>query len=81
MDAFTLKHGGKNNTEKNWPILIEGRLLFKAEAAVTLRKNKKIAILALTPTLNLDQTLTLALTVMLILTQTQNLTQNPNYNF
>ena len=37
-----------------------------AEAAVTLRKNKKIAILALTPTLNLTQTLSLTL----ILTQT-----------
>ena len=35
------------------------------------RKNKKIAIPALTPTLNLIQTLTLTL----IPTQTQNLTQ------
>ena len=44
---------------------------FKAEAALMLRKNKKIAILDLTPTQNLTPTLTLAL----ILTQTQNLTQ------
>ena len=43
---------------------------FLAEAAVTLRKNKKISILALTPTLNLTQTLTIALTLTLILTQT-----------
>ena len=49
-------------------------LILMTEAAVTLRKNKKIAILALTPTLNLTQTLTLGLTPMLILTQTQNLT-------
>ena len=48
----------------------------KAEAAVTWCKNKKIAILALTPTLNLTQTLTLTL----ILTQTQNLTQTLNVN-
>ena len=41
------------------------------DAAATVRKNKKIAILALTPTLNLTQTLTLTL----ILTHTQNLTQ------
>ena len=47
----------------------------KAKAAVTLCKNKKIAILALTPTLNLTQTLTLGITLTLILTQTQNLTQ------
>ena len=47
---------------------------FKAEAAVTWRKNKKIAILVLTPTLNLTQTLTLTL----ILTQTQNLSQTLN---
>ena len=40
----------------------------KAEAAVTLRKNKKIAILFLIPTLNLIQTLTLALILALILT-------------
>ena len=40
-----------------------------------VRKNKKIAILALTPPLNLSQALTLALTLTLILTQTQNLTQ------
>ena len=40
-----------------------------AEAAVMLRTKKKIAILALTPTLNLTQTLTLTLI------QTQNLTQ------
>ena len=33
----------------------------KAEAAVTLPKNKKIAILALTPILNLTQTLTLTI--------------------
>ena len=46
-------------------------VFFLAEAAVTLRKNKKIAILALSPTLNL----TLALILTLILTQTQNLTQ------
>ena len=44
---------------------------FLAEAAVTLCKNKKIAILAPTPNLNLTQTLTLTL----ISTQTQNLTQ------
>ena len=47
-------------------------LFLKAEAAVTLRKNKKTAILALNSTLNLTQTLTLTL----ILIQTQNLTQN-----
>ena len=47
----------------------------KAETAVTLRKSKKIAILALTPTINLTQTLTLALTLTLILTQAQNLIQ------
>ena len=35
-------------------------ITFLAEAAVTLRKNKKIVILALTPTLNLIQTPTLA---------------------
>ena len=40
----------------------------KAEAAVTLRKNKKIAILVLISTLNLTQTLTLALILALILT-------------
>ena len=50
-------------------------LLFESEAAVTLYMNKKIAILAVTPTLNLTQTLILALTLRLILTQTQNLTQ------
>ena len=38
----------------------------KAEAAVMLHKNKKIAILGL----NLTQTLTLAQTITLILTQT-----------
>ena len=43
--------------------------IFLAEAAVTLLKNKKITILALTPILNLTLTLTL------ISTQTQNLTQ------
>ena len=43
----------------------------KAEIAVMLCNYKKIAILALNPTLNLTQTLTLTL----ILTQTQNLTQ------
>ena len=42
-----------------------------AEAAATSHKNRKIAILALTQTLNLTQTLTLTL----ILTQTQNLTR------
>ena len=56
----------------NLPVICNS---FKAEAAVTLRKNKKIANLALIPTLNLTQTLTLALTLMLILTQTQNPTQ------
>ena len=40
-----------------------------------LRENKKIAILALTPSLNLTQTLTLGQTLILILTKTQNLTQ------
>ena len=47
----------------------------KVEAAVTLHNNQKIAILALTPTLNLTQTVTLGLPLKLILTQTQNLTQ------
>ena len=42
---------------------------------ITLHKNKKIAILALTPTLNLTETLTLGLTLMLILIQTQKLIQ------
>ena len=46
-----------------------------AKAAVTFPKNKNIAILSLTPTLNLTQILTLALTVRLILTQ---LKINPN---
>ena len=48
---------------------------FYAEAAVALRKNMKIAILALTPTINLTQTLTLSLTLTLLLTQTWYLTQ------
>ena len=53
---------------------------FKAKAAVTgyVCKNKKIAILALTP--NLTKTLTLALTLTLIPSQTQNLTQIPTIN-
>ena len=42
----------------------------QAEAGVPLRKNKKIAILALTPALNLTLTLTLGLTLKLLLTQT-----------
>ena len=42
----------------------------KVETAFTLRKNKKIGILALARTLTLTQTLTLALTLKLILTQT-----------
>ena len=54
------------------------RIKKMAEADVTLRKNKKIAILVLTPTPNLTQTPTLALTFIrytLILNQAQNLTQ------
>ena len=46
------------------------QVLYLAAAAVRLCKNKKIAILALTPTLNLTWTLTLTF----ILTQTHNLT-------
>ena len=45
------------------------------EAVVLLLKNKKITILALTPTLNLTQTLTIVVTLTLVLTQTQNLMQ------
>ena len=45
-------------------------IYLKAKAAVTLRKNKKIDIIALTPTLNLKQTLPQTL----ILIQTQNQT-------
>ena len=50
-------------------------VLYKAEANVTLRKNRKITILALTPTLNLTQILTLPQTLKLILSQIQTLTQ------
>ena len=58
----------------HWSFTVGSLLILMTKAAVTLHKNKKIAILALTPTLNLTQTLTLGLTPMLILTQTQNLT-------
>ena len=55
-------------------------ITFLAEAVITLRKNKKIVIPALTPTLNLTQTITLAVTLTLILSQTQNPNPNPNDN-
>ena len=54
------------------------RIKKMAEADVTLRKNKKIVFLVLTPTSNLTQTPTLALTFIrytLILNQAQNQTQ------
>ena len=50
--------------------------MINEEAVVTLRTNKKIAILALSPTLSLTQTLTLTL----IFTYTQNQNSNPNPN-
>ena len=46
-----------------------------AEAVVTLCKNNKIDILALTSSLNLTLTLLFGLALMLILTQTQNVAQ------
>ena len=61
------------------PVTEATSVMFRQRLLLRYVKIKKIAIVALTPTLNLTQTLTqtltLGLTLTLILTQTQNLTQ------